>query len=436
MTGPNGRPNGALQSLQRGDDGSRENTRRMARTGPRFPVRISSQRLDVLFSPAVTSRSPRGNSEWWRRSASSPSADTGTHRVTGRSTSVHRSEGLGHTGPAMKPSPEIEAIVRRLWSARARGDLDVLRAMWSRSEYLLIIGSDEHEWLEGFHESMMVASVQVEEWPIEESELLRVRAFERGDVGWAAFEERRTSPNDSTTIFRRTMVFILESGSWKIVQSHFSAPVPNLETAGVELTGTLSQLLESIGSDADVSLMAGQMSGTSTLLFTDIIDSTALSEEMGDVAWSHAIKDHLEVVRRVVEGEGGSVVKTLGDGGMYVFSSGSAALRAAVKIQQTVERSPDTRFRVRIGVHTGDVVQADGDYLGLTVNKAARVAAAADAGQILVSSTTAGLVGSEFEFGEPIAVELTGLAGTHELRPLHWRLTRTKPPAVQRPVEG
>ncbi|MDX1746740.1 MAG: adenylate/guanylate cyclase domain-containing protein, partial [Halobacteriales archaeon] len=253
-----------------------------------------------------------------------------------------------------------------------------------------------------------------------------LEAWQTDHAAWVA-ARLEIRLQDKQFEMRHTMVFILEAGSWKIVQSHFSAPVPNLETAGVELTGTLSQLLESIGNDADSSLVAEQMSGTSTLLFTDIIDSTALSEEMGDVAWAHAIKDHLEVVRRVVEEEGGNVVKTLGDGGMYAFTSGSSALRAAVKIQQTVERSPDTRIRVRIGAHTGDVVQADGDYLGLTVNKAARVAAAADAGQILVSSTTAGLVGSEFEFGEPITVELKGLAGTHELRPLNWRLTRTKP---------
>jgi adenylate cyclase len=323
----------------------------------------------------------------------------------------------------MKPSPEIEAIVRRVWSARARGDLEVLNAMWSGSENLLIIGSDEKEWIEGARESVLVTGAQVQEWPIETSELLRLRAFEDGNVGWAAMEERRTNPDGRSSIFRRTMVFVLEAGSWKIVQSHFSAPVPNLETVGVELTGSLSELLESIGSDAELESLTGQKAGTVTLVFTDIVESTSLSQEMGDVAWSGVIRDHLETLRRVVEEHGGSVVKTLGDGGMYAFGSGSSALQAAIEIQQAIA---DSHLQVRIGIHTGDVVQTAGDYLGLTVNKAARVAAAAEAGQILISGTTAGLVSSsEFELDDPITVELKGLAGTHELQSLTWQRSRT-----------
>lgn len=327
----------------------------------------------------------------------------------------------------MKPSPEIEAIVRRLWSARARGDLEVLNGLWSESEYLLIIGSDEHEWIEGARESVLVTNVQVQEWPIQESELIRIRAFEDGNVGWAAFAERRTNPNGRSSVFRRTMVFALEAGSWKIVQSHFSAPVPNLEAVGVELTGSLSELVESIGGDPELIALAGPMSGTLTLLFTDIVDSTHISEEMGDVAWSDVIRSHLGKSRRIVEEHGGSVVKTLGDGGMYAFPSGSLALKAAIKIQQATADPTGENLQVRIGAHTGDVVQSDGDYLGMTVNKAARVAAAAESGQILVSSTTAGLVsGIEFDFDDPITVELKGLAGTHQLHTLNWQHSPAK----------
>ena len=321
----------------------------------------------------------------------------------------------------MQHSPELEAIVRRLWWARTKGDQEVLKSSWSNSEYLLIIGSDEREWVEGAQESLVLSTAQVEEWKIEDSELLRLRAFEEGSVGWAAFEEKRTNPNGLTRVYRRTMVFVLEAGSWRIIQSHFSASVPNLETAGVELTKTLSELLAAIGTESDLLPLTGQMSGTSTLLFTDIVDSTGLSQEMGDIGWSRVIKDHLERLRILVQGEGGTVVKTLGDGGMYAFASGSAALRAALRIQRAMSNSAGPDLQVRVGVHTGDVIHTEGDYLGSTVNKAARVAAAAEAGQILVSSTTADLVSSsEFEFGESVTVELKGLAGTHQLRPLIW----------------
>ena len=74
---------------------------------------------------------------------------------------------------------------------------------------------------------------------------------------------------------------------------------------------------------------------------------------------------------------------------------------------------------VRIGVHTGDVVRDRNDYIGLTVSKAARVAAAARGGQVLVSSTTAGVVNSsEIMFGEPVSLELKGIDGVHTLLPL------------------
>lgn len=329
----------------------------------------------------------------------------------------------------MQPSPEIEAIVRRLWSARKRGDTEIIDGLWSGSEYLLIIGSDQREWIEGSRESVMVAGKQIGEWPIEDSELLRLRAFEEDKVGWAAFEEKRTNPNGRTSIFRRTMVFILEAGSWKIIQSHFSAPVPNLETAGVELTNTLSELLDSIDGASGLFPLAGLMSGTTTLLFTDIVDSTHLSHEVGDLVWSQEVKAHFEALRKVVDKHGGSVVKTLGDGGMYAFSSGASALRAAIEIQRTVaEIGPE--MRIRIGVHSGDVVESGRDYLGVTVNKAARVAAAAEPGQILVSSVSAGLVNdADFEFGEAITVELKGLPGTHLLKPLVWQ-------EASLPVEG
>ncbi len=106
---------------------------------------------------------------------------------------------------------------------------------------------------------------------------------------------------------------------------------------------------------------------------------------------------------------------------MFVFESASAALRAVIRMQQIVTGSSNPKMKMRVGVHTGDVVQADDDYVGATVAKAARVAAAADGGQILVSSTTAGMVNpTDFHFETPITVALKGLEGTHQLRPLAW----------------
>lgn len=288
----------------------------------------------------------------------------------------------------------------------------------SRSEHVVVIGSDESEWIVGAEANKRTFGASSQLLKVEENELLRVQAFELGNVGWAAYEEKRTYEGGLRQVIRRTLVFVLEDDSWKFVQSHFSVPVSNLERFGADVSEVLSEILESLAQEPGS--LSG-ISGTATFVFTDIVDSTPLSLQLGEEAWHAAITAHFDSVRDAVEEQGGSVVKTLGDGGMFVFDSGSAALRAAVRIQQVVTESSDPEMTVRVGVHTGDVVQTEDDYVGATVAKAARVATAADGGQILVSTITAGMVNSsEFEFGDPITVELKGLGGSHQLQPLHW----------------
>lgn len=223
----------------------------------------------------------------------------------------------------------------------------------------------------------------------------------------------------------RTTFGLARTGStWRIAQFHTSFPYADQapgRSFPVQLTRTLSDLLTSMDSEEGSAALTGAKLGTATILFTDVVDSTVISQTMGDQAWSALIAAHFETVGGIVEGEGGSVVKTLGDGGMYVFPSGTAALVASVRIQRAVSTPSDDLLSVRVGVHTGDVVQGGNDYIGLTVNKAARVAAAALGEQVLVSSTTIDIANnSKFEFGEPITVELKGIEGVHILHPLNW----------------
>ncbi len=320
----------------------------------------------------------------------------------------------------MKPSAEIEAIVRRWLDARARGDAELVASFYSDSEDLWLIGSDEQEWLSGSEGAGLVSKDHWKVLGAHESEILRIHAFEAGTVGWAMVEERRTFPTARSRTLRLTIVLELEGSVWKVVHVHASDPVPNLEVAGVELSRTLSDLVDSFGAEVGKSV-GGEVTGTATLMFTDIVDSTPLAISVGESSWVEVIKDHFNMLQGVVEAEGGSVVKTMGDGGMCAFQSGSSALRAAAGIQRAVAAAPNSDLHVRIGVHTGDAMPSEGDYIGLTVAKAARVAAAAEGGQVLVSSTTAGLVNStEFDFGAPIVALLKGIDGTHELWPLDW----------------
>jgi len=222
---------------------------------------------------------------------------------------------------------------------------------------------------------------------------------------------------------RWTLGLVQSEDGWRIAQSHASVPwvdqAPG-RSFPVELTKTLSDLLASIDSDTDMSSLTATRLGTATILFTDIVNSTTLSQSMGDRVWSELITTHFDRVKEITERENGTVVKTLGDGGMYVFTSGASALSTAVRTQQAVTGAAHD-LQLRVGIHTGDVVQGRDDYIGVTVNKAARVAAAAEGGQILVSSTTADVVsGSGLDFGDPVNVELKGIEGTHILYPLNW----------------
>ena len=257
-------------------------------------------------------------------------------------------------------------------------------------------------------------------------ESLRVDVF--GDAAFA-FADAMINATFGSESFRfpvrSTFGLVRTEAGWRIAQVHTS--VAHLEQSEgrsfpVKLTRTLSDLLSSIDSAAGSSVLRSKKLGTATFVFTDIVGSTALSESLGDQKWSELVGDHFKAVKELVEDGGGSVVKTLGDGGMFAFPSGTAALLAAIQIQRAATSSTEHRLSLRVGVHTGDVVQGQDDYIGLTVNKAARVAAAADGDQILVSSTTADIVNhSEIGFGDPTTVELKGITGTHTLLPLNWQ---------------
>lgn len=167
--------------------------------------------------------------------------------------------------------------------------------------------------------------------------------------------------------------------------------------------------------------------GTVTLLFSDIEDSTALNDRLGDRAWVKVLEAHDAVVRAAVERRRGQVVKTAGDSFMVAFRDPTEAVRAARSIQRTLARTLDPRLRltpvrVRIGVHTGRVISRDGDYFGTNVALAARIAALADGGEVLVSDAVATAVGAhpKLPLEDVGTVPLKGLPGEHRVWRLRW----------------
>ena len=323
----------------------------------------------------------------------------------------------------MKKSVEVESVVRRFLEARVANEMDAMRILHSDSDFLRLIPTDE-VWYQG--QSAVFGSGgsvgNPDDWVVKDSSISRIEAFEEGAVGWAAAVQERTYVSGKNTVLRMTMVLRLESSIWKVIQLHFSTAVPDdwILVEPSDLPQTLSDLLDSFDGDISHEAIGGANLATATVMFTDVVDSTTLSKEMGDKRWSEAISEHFRSVKAIVEEQGGMQIKTLGDGGMYVFPSATSAVQGAIGVQRLVA-SGDDRFDLRIGVHTGDLIPDQGDVVGLTVNKAARIAATAQGGQILVSETTNDIVGPQkFDFNQPIRAELKGLDGIHILHPLQW----------------
>jgi adenylate cyclase len=165
--------------------------------------------------------------------------------------------------------------------------------------------------------------------------------------------------------------------------------------------------------------------GTVNILFSDIEDSTALNEELGDRRWLRVLGAHDKLVRSSVEQEDGYIVKSQGDGFMIAFAEAAEAMRCAIAVQRGLDgrRGPMKRnpIKVRIGIHSGKAVAKEGDLYGRNVALAARVAQEAEGGEILVSGALAAqLEGDDgFVLGKAREAELKGL-GREELIEVAW----------------
>jgi class 3 adenylate cyclase len=155
---------------------------------------------------------------------------------------------------------------------------------------------------------------------------------------------------------------------------------------------------------------------TRAVVFCDVVGSTEIRSRLGDAAADPWFDRLMAAVSNAVFDVDGLVVKSLGDGVMAVFTSASAALHAAVGIQQAADaHGVDGRAepaQLRVGVSIGDVAEADGDWSGLPVVEAARLCAAAGSNEIYASDVVRLLAGSrtDQQFESVGALELKGLA--------------------------
>jgi class 3 adenylate cyclase len=150
-----------------------------------------------------------------------------------------------------------------------------------------------------------------------------------------------------------------------------------------------------------------------TVMFTDIVDSTPRAAAMGDRRWSELLEGHNHIMRRQLSRFGGHEVKTTGDGFLTTFDGPARAIRCALSTSQATQ---ELGLPLRAGLHAGECERRHGDISGIAVHTAARVAALAGPGEVLVSRTVKDLVaGSGLQFEDRGSHTLKGL-------PDEWRL--------------
>jgi class 3 adenylate cyclase len=196
--------------------------------------------------------------------------------------------------------------------------------------------------------------------------------------------------------------------------------------AGVDISTSIDEVISAVESERPDIRAHAAPDGTVTILFSDIEDSTVLTERLGDERWLELLRSHNSIFRRCVRAHDGYEVKNQGDGFMLVFPSPAGALRCAIEVQRSfaerAQNSPEERIRVRMGLHTGEAIAEEGDFFGRNVILAARIAAKARGGEILVSDALRDQAEGEdgLEFEEARELELKGMAGTHTVHRADW----------------
>jgi class 3 adenylate cyclase/Cdc6-like AAA superfamily ATPase len=213
-----------------------------------------------------------------------------------------------------------------------------------------------------------------------------------------------------------------------------------LQDQGISTTGdiytSIDAVADSVGEERPDIIAHAAPDGTVTIMFSDIEDSTVLTERLGDQAWQDLLRKHNALIREQLQAHGGYEVKTMGDGFMVAFQSAKKGLDCAVAIQKAFAENeamldagnwklegdssslqrPASSVKIRIGLHAGETIKDGDDFYGRNVILASRVAGKAVGGEILVSSLLRQLVESSTDaamFGAPREVELKGLSGSH-----------------------
>jgi class 3 adenylate cyclase len=174
-----------------------------------------------------------------------------------------------------------------------------------------------------------------------------------------------------------------------------------------------AHVLDVSGNVAEFGLPTWSARIVSTMLMSDIVDSTPTAARLGDRSWRQTLDDHNRIVRGQIRRYRGREIDTTGDGFFVAFDSAAAAIQCARAIRDSVQ---DLDLQVRIGVHTGEVEATADGLRGIAIHALARIMAAAGPSEILVSAITRTLAaGSDLGFSEGGSHALKGIEAPVEL---------------------
>jgi class 3 adenylate cyclase len=229
-----------------------------------------------------------------------------------------------------------------------------------------------------------------------------------------------------------------ELGMRRVVEDAVALRLEAQGLSAVDVKTSIDTMISAVESERpDVRSFAAP-DGTVTILFSDIENSTLMAERLGDERWIEVLRAHNSIFRSHLRAHGGHEVKSQGDGFMLVFPDPRRAVECAAAIQRDLaeqEVGDGERVSVRMGLHAGEAIREEGDFFGRSVILAARIAAQASGGEILVSEDVRemvapgddggsggnGAAGDGLAFDSGRELELKGLAGTHRVFRAQWQ---------------
>ncbi len=329
----------------------------------------------------------------------------------------------------MKRDPELEVEVlgflREFNDAFGRKDLEAIVSQFSADIIGFTTGADER--FVGREQLKAVVKRQLAQTESAERDFKVLGAIRRGSLVMFSVEYDIHAIVEGRPMdypHRWTGVIEPRDGHLRCIQVHVSLPDSD-QPEGRAWPTPIEAIANAAREERPDLRAQAAPDGTVTMVFTDIENSTNLTERLGDTQWLDVLRAHNSVVREQVKEHRCFEVKSQGDGFMIASQSARRAVHCAIGIQRGLAEYNQTApepINVRMGLHTGEVLKDADDFFGKHVILASRIAGKARGGEILVSSLLKDLTESsgDLSFGESREVELKGLGGSYRIHEVIW----------------